>query len=111
METSTSCEFEGVNSADHATYKLCDLEHHVVTPVSHAPHLQNEGLRWNTSKTPRLWIWVYRTAWHVKLIFSMILLNEAIKTAATIKKKRWANLFEKLPKNTYLKSITLFQVS
>lgn len=45
METSTSCEFEGVNSADHATYKLCDLEHHVVTPVSHAPHLQNEGLR------------------------------------------------------------------
>lgn len=45
METSTSCEFEGVNSNDLATYKLCDLEHYVITSVSHASHLQNEGLR------------------------------------------------------------------
>lgn len=87
METSTSYEFEDMNSTDRATYKLCDLEHHVITSVNHTPHLQNEGLRWNTSKTPQLWIRVYRTAWHTKLIFNTILLKEGIKTAATIKKE------------------------
>ena len=55
-----------------------------------------------------IWLRAYRTAWPVKLLFRVTRLKKAIKTVASMRKKLWANLFEKSSKNTHLKYVICF---